>query len=289
MSTGILCTILFLSNFGANIFTKKSSNIVATGHKKYSLFLLANSVVACLFFWLSNGLRLHMNLRTFCYSAIFATVVFATLILSLYVYCFISVAGVTVVRNAGTLVLCSAVGTILFQENFVAMDFLRILLLIGAILLFAISSKDSHGTNNKKGIWALILLTLASSATVIVQKYYAADTHVTDENSFFFFTNAILMISSFPWLILENRNSKFMKEKQQRKTFPLAFIGNTICSNIGSWVTVLLLQTMAVSLYTPLSIAFGIVSGVAASFVFREKVDFWVLSAAALSIVAVII
>ena len=129
-----------------------------------------------------------------------------------------------------------------------------------------------------------MLLVLANGAAVIVQKYYALDTRVTDENSFFFFTNGMLLIVSLLWLIF----GKAAPVKSNPE-LPLSYVANTVCSNISSLMTVLLLQAMPVSLYTPLSIAFGIISGVGASLVFREKVDRWVLSAAALSVIAALI
>lgn len=289
MTTVILLGVFFLSYFGSNIFSKKSSILVAGSPGGYGLFLLANSVIACLFFWLSNGFLLQINLRTLYYSVIFAAVVFATLILGLYVYRFVSVAGVTIFRNAGSLILGAGMGSLLFQETLKFVDYIRILLLIGAIVLFAIGFRDHFRKGSIKGFGALILLTLANSAAVIVQKYYAIDPQVVDENSFFFFTNVILILCALLWLVLGKKKITFAKEKQKKIAFPMAYVCNTICSNIGSQTTVLLLQTMALSLYTPLSIALGIISGVGTSLVFREKVDLWVLSAAALSVVAAII
>lgn len=298
MMPTILLSIFLLSNFGSSIFVKQCSNqIGADNPKGYGWFLFANSIVSCLFFWLSNGLQLRLNWQTVLYSILFAVVVLGTLILSLYVYRFVSVAGVTIVRNAGSLVLGAIAGSLLFQEQLNAADFIRILLLAGAVVMFAVSTgmqnKKYDQKRNKRSTVALILLILANGAAVIIQKYYALDTQVTDDNSFFFLTNGFLLIVSLVWLAFgktgKAENAENTGKVKTKVLLSLPYVANTVCSNIGSLTTVLLLQTMDISLYMPLSIAFGIVSGVGASLVFREKVDRWVLSAAVLSIVAALV
>ena len=51
----------------------------------------------------------------------------------------------------------------------------------------------------------------------------------------------------------------------------LVFVGNTVCNNVGSLVGILLIAIIDVSVYSPLVSALGIISGVAASLIFRQR------------------
>lgn len=295
MKTAILLCFLLLSNLGGNVFTKLSSNIAANSKKGYALFLTINSVAACLFFWITGGFSLRLNAVTFGYAAAFAAVVFVSLVLNLYVYRYIQIASVTVIRSASSLVLGTVIGCALFQEVLTGRDMIRIALMFFAVILVSVSACGTHGKvaykQNWKGFAALTFLVASGGASMIVQKYFAVDSRVTDENSFFFFTNVILLFAVVPWLVAECRHGSTDRSNWRMllKPFPFAYIANTVCSNIGSLITVWLLETMAVSLFTPLSTAFGIIAGVMASLLFRERIGIHLFFAAGLSVLAVII
>lgn len=298
MSTAILLAFCFLSNLGSNVFLKISSNTTAkSGKAGYALFLAINCLVACLFFLIISGFSVRLNIPTLCYSVAFAAVVLASLILGLYVYRFVKIATVTVVGNAGSLIVGALIGCCLFHEKLLSRDIFRIILMLAAVLLLSFGHRSSGPKSDKiihggiTGVILLVLRVIEGAVAVIIQKKFALDPLVTDNNSFFFFTNVVLLLVVLVWIAgicLRNR-AGILQIRKSLRPFPFAYIANTLCSNIGSLITILLLKIMAVSLYTPITTALGILSGVAGSAVFREKMDKWTLLAALLSVVAVII
>lgn len=295
MYTMFLLVVYFLFNTGGGVCNKLCSQATAkSGSCGQAVFMLVNSATACLFFWISNGFSLQVNFVTFLYSAVFAVVVLGALLVGLYIFRYYSIAVVTVISGAGSLVLCAIIGKLLFSEDLMPNDGVRIVLMLAAVFLVFLSFGPECCKIKKGGFAGLVLIVLrigTGGAAVAVQKYFAVDTRVTDENSFFFFTNAILLIGVIPWLIFSVRESVSLLTgiHQALGAFKLTFVGNTLCSNIQSWITVVLLQIMAVSLYVPVTTAMGILAGVLCSILFREKVNSWIWTAAIVSVVAVII
>ena len=69
----------------------------------------------------------------------------------------------------------------------------------------------------------------------------------------------------------------------------IAIAGNTVCGNISSIVSVLIMAQLDVSIYSPISSALGIIVGVIGSLMFKEKLGVYAYIAAAVSCIAVII
>lgn len=295
MGSVFLLAIYFLLNIGSGVCNKLCSQATAqSGSCGHAVFMLINSVTACLFFWISNGFSLRLNVVTFWYSTVFAVVVLGTLLVGLYIFRYYSIAVVTVISSAGSLISGALIGKFLFDECLMPNDIVRIVLMLVAVILVFLSVGSGSDKIKKGGSMGLVLIVLRigfGSAAMAVQKYFAIDVRVTDENSFFFLTNTILLIGAIPWLILSVRKngSQFDGICQALGTFKLVFVGNTLCSNIQSWITVVLLQIMAVSLYVPVTTALGIIAGVLCSIIFREKVNSWMWVATLTSVLAVIL
>ena len=66
-------------------------------------------------------------------------------------------------------------------------------------------------------------------------------------------------------------------------------VGNTLCSNIGSLLSVAILAKMAVSMYSPITSALGVLNNVAVSLSFKEKQGKYTWIAVAIALVAVLI
>ena len=69
----------------------------------------------------------------------------------------------------------------------------------------------------------------------------------------------------------------------------ISLAGNTVCSNISSLVGIWIVAQMDISVYTPIGSALGIVVGVVASLIFREKLGIFSYLAAAVACAALII
>lgn len=295
MKTAVLLAVYFLFTGGSNICLKLSSRATEEGGScGKAVFFLVNSLSACLFFWIGSGFELRLNPVTLGYCVVFAAVVLTTLLVSLHIYRFYKVAEVTVLSSAGSLILGAVIGCLLFGEVLTAADGVRIMLMLAAVVFVFLGFEGEKEAAKPVGLPGVALLLAkigVGGAAVAVQKYFATDPRVTDENSFFFFTNAVMLLAVIPWLILSIRRSgsKLRGIRQVLGAFRFAYVGNTLCSNVLSWLTVALLQATAVSVYVPVTTALGILAGVFCSFLFREKVNGWMWAAAFGSVAAVIL
>ena len=301
----MLLVVYMLSSVGSISFSKATSKVVSGASRaKYSLFLIVNGLVACFFFWIFGGFKLSVNLPTLIYSAIYALIVALILILTMVAYRMVSVSGVNIIKSGCGLLGTSAIGFILFSEELSANSLIRIAVMTAAIVFTFIDAKRKESGEERKasekkdaGVTlklaiVLVLIVIVCCANTVTLKYYTLDIRVADENSFFFFTNLLLSLGCGVVLLFDAivKKGKLHDAKEIFKPRALLpIVGNTLCSNIGSLVGILLLAEMQVSVYTPVTSALGIISGVIGSLIFKEKLGVFSYLAAAAAIIAVII
>ena len=138
----------------------------------------------------------------------------------------------------------------------------------------------------------MLITLLSNAASTIITKFYALDIRVVDENSFFFFTNVFLIILAAIALAVDgiiNREhfKAAMTMLKPKKLITLS--GNTVCSNVVSLIGVPLLALIDISVYTPIMSALGIISGVVASLLFREKLGVFSYIAALIACITVVL
>ena len=276
-------SLLFLSAIGSKVFSKLSSNIVVgSSIASYSMYLIFNGAVACIFFFISANFKLSLNLATAVYSLIFALVVVMSLS-CVYTYKFTDITTVTILTSTFGLVGTSVLGIILFDEEITLNKVIRILMMLVAVIL-TFCDKNKRPVDNKdtakpkRNVLLLlavtVVVTIATCAATIVTKYYALDTRVADENSFFFFTNVFLIVIASAFFAVDSIVSKDRFKAAVKMLHPrksIALVGNTICSNVNSLVGILLIAIIDVSVYSPLSSAIVIIAGVIASIIWRER------------------
>lgn len=301
----MLLVIYMLSSVGSTSFSKATSKVVSGASRaKYSLFLIVNGLTACFFFWIFGGFKLDVNLPTLIYSAIYALIVALILILTMIAYRMVSVSGVNIIKSGCGLLGTSAIGFILFSEELSLNSLIRIAVMTVAIVFTFIDAKRNEGgeesrVSEKKDAGVtlklaivLALIAIVCCANTVTLKYYTLEERVADENSLFFFTNLIISIGCgavllFDAIVKKGKSNDTGDIFKLRALLPI--VGNTLCSNVGSLVGILLLAQMQVSVYTPVISALGIVAGVIGSLIFRERLGVFSYLAAAAAIIAVII
>lgn len=301
MDVPLLLLLSALVSLGARAFSKLCSNMIV-GHSvaRYTLYCAVTGVVACIFFFVSDGFRVDLNLPTFIFSLIFALLVAASLVVSLWLLKLATISGVNILGGAFGLVLSSAMGFFIFLEEFSAIKLIRIaLMLISAFFVFIDERRnndtDKKGDDLRAALRLLLAVTLSSVIgcfVTLTTKLFVASDAVASENSFFFWTNALLLLGSLLIFALECAKKKGTFDDvaslvRPRNLFPL--VGNTLCSNVGSLIAIWLVAKMELSVYTPVSSAIGVVVAFVASLIFREKLGFFSYIAAAVACVAVII
>ena len=301
-----LVTLFIISSvvaLGGRIFSKLCSNNVAGQSKaKYTLFLIVNGLVACLFFWISSGFHLALNLTTLLYSIAYALIVTVALVSNLMVYKFATISGVSILSSTFGLTGSLMLGFLLFDENIGMKHVLRVLImLVATFLVFLDNKKREAPPNLSKGgqknstlkkLAVLSAMILSGLANTILTKSFANSKNVTDDNSFFFFTNAFIVLGALVIFFMECRKHREQFREAIALLKPKRLIslsGNTICSNVGSLVGLQIIAQMEVSVYSPISSAIGIFLALVGSWVFRERLGILSYLAAAIACVAVIL
>lgn len=288
-----------LATLGGKVFSKLCSNTVTeNGGESYTLFMLINGLVACLFFAISGGFSISLNLTTILYSVAFALLVALSLGVTLVIYRYADVASVGVITGSMSLIGTTLVGVLFFSEEMDLRRAIRIAVLLVAVVFVFLENrkpKEEEKSQHKGGIilFLLLLLMIATTClTTVITKLFAISDSVTDENSFFFFTNVILSAFSLLILLLQSlkkKTSPITLLSDLRPLDLLFMVANTVASNVGSLVGVLLLRTMDIAVYTPLTSALAIIAGALASIFFREKLGKWSYLALAIATLAVLI
>lgn len=302
MSTFLLLSILFITSFGGKAFSKLCSDAVV-GHSKdrYAVFMAVNGAVASVFFFISGGFRVEVNLPTLAYAAVYALIVVLSLISNMVALKYMNIVTLTVVTGTLGLIATSATGAWLFDEIIDTEKILRVAIMVAAVVLFALDGKmGKKGKKEKsvspafslKAVTVILVMLTVNCASTVITKYYAIDTRVCDANSCFFFTNVILVGGGLLLVAADLiKNSSGLKDIAPLFK-PLNFLslsGNTVCSNVGSLVGILIISKMDVSVYAPVSSAIGILAGFLGSLVFRQKMGWLSYIGALGAVVAVII
>lgn len=285
-----------LSKTSALIFSKLTSNRI--GKKSvsdFARFLLINGLGACVFFLFLSKFQIKYSAATLLFAFIYAVIVILSLLQNVIAYRYIEISNLNVIRNGGSMAMSSITGFLLFNEPCTLKTVLRIVLLFATIFLIFLGSKKSETTKTEKknglivGIIALVSVVLAAAGSILL-KYYAITPTVTDTSSLFFLTNVILIVVTLFYLLLAPARST-NNEQREKLTLSkmLIFLCNTFFSNVTSLLQALLIARTDISVFSPLSTAFGILSGVAASLIFRERLKLFDWLAVSIAIIAIAI
>ena len=175
---------------------------------------------------------------------------------------------------------------------------IRILFLFIAAVMAFVETRQKE-KSEKRGmrdtvILGLLLLLLigAGCGNSVVMKLYGTAEGVSDNNSFFFLTNVVISVFALIPLIVEIFKSREAKAEILPLFRPiplLAMTANTATSNIMPLLSISIYALMDMSVFNPMASAFGIIAGLVASLIFREKLGPLSYLAAAAAVVAVII
>ncbi len=296
----LLCTYVF-SKLTSNTLPDKSV-------RSYSLNLLITAVSACVFFAISSGFLLPVNLPTFLFAVGFSLVVILTNVSALLMYKLTSIAGVSMIVNALSVIASSVLGIFLFGENLFLVDYIRIAVITTAILLIFFDSSISEKAENeqppkteneqppkKNSLFLLIIVSfmslVASCSSTLVMKFYSESTNVYSNDAFFFYTNVIVIVfTAIIFLFTSLRAPKDSPSLNMLKPKPLiTIVLKTVFENIRALLIMVLMTMMNLAFYSALNSALGIITSVIASLLFKEKLRPLTIIAVALSFVTVFI
>lgn len=301
MDIAILFLITAIAGIGSKAFTKLCSHIVAQNSAaKFSLVLAVNGIVACLFFFCSGGFHIAVNGPTLLFSLVFALIVGVAMLSNVIVYRYANISGVNVLSSTLNVFSTAVIGWTLFSEAFGIKGLLRITVVLIAAAIELVNQIKKGGQKNdgqeKKALLPLILsvlmISMAGSASTVTVKLFSMSESMSDKNSFFFLTNALLTVGAMLVFLL----SVIGKKEKLRGALSLlslkkliSIAGSTVCSNVSSLISVLLLSKMAVSVYSPINFIIGILGGLVGSLLFKEKLGALSYVAAAVACVAMFV
>jgi len=302
MSIPLLFLLFAVGGLGSKSFSKLCSNILNQNSvAKYSLVLVINSLVACLFFGIVGGFKIAVNSNTLLYSIIYAAIVAVSIISNFVVYRYASISNANIVSSSCSMVCTAVIGWMLFREKLDILNVIRIAIMLVAIAFVFFDQKNNETVTKltmerKKGnIFSLALIiaiiTACGCANTVVLKTFAMSQKVTNENSFFFLTNVFLLIVTLVVFVVACLRKKGEFKDSVHLLYPkqlVAIGGNNVCSNITSLVSVLIVAQLDVSIYSPISSALGIIVGLVGSLIFKERLGVFAYMAAAVACIAVV-
>lgn len=294
----LLLALNFTIGVVSNICKKYYSIAVAHGGSAAKpALLLINSIVALFFFAAFAGFRLEINAVTAVYALLYALDAGAALLASVVMMRLADVATVTVISTAFGLFVGSGVGGFIFGETLGKSEILKIAIMLVASLLVFLGTKNGNksedsGKGSVLGLLAAVLTaSILSGISTVILKYFSLEPNAKSENVMFFYTNVFLGIGSAVWFLINLKKTGDIKKSFfvfNLKGY-IAIVGNTMVCNIGSILSIWLLAAMPIVGYTPVSSALGIVAGVIASVILKEKLNKYSVAAAAISVFAVIL
>ena len=296
----LLFLILVLVGIGSKVFSKLCSNMLnQNSAAKYSLVLVVNSIVACLFFGCSVGFRIFANGATLLYAVVYAAIAAVSIISGVIVYRYASISNVNIVSSSCGMICTAMIGWMFFSEIVHLSNVFRLFVMLVAIVFVFLDQKKketvSEGrkkSNNFSLALIIAVITACGCANTVVLKAFATSEKVTDENSFFFFTNVFLLIGSLIVYTVACLKKQGEFKDSVKLLYPkkmIAIAGNTVCSNISSLVSILIVAQLDISIYSPISSALGIIVGMIGSLMFRERLGVFAYAAAIAAGIAVIL
>ena len=295
MQAIFLMTVLFLLSGFSTVIAKKFQQCTSETLTDFAWYNVVNSVIACIYFGISSGFSLHLNMTTFIFSLCYAACACCALVIGVCILSRVHISTSAILKSSGTIIVSSVFGILYFDEKLTLNLTLAMIMMLAAAILPLNFSSESKNTQKKGRIITAIVCILAflnGGIVNIVTKLYAENPNVCDTLSFFFFTNVILLAGGvlvLSFLMIKNK----VHIKRIVRTFSvkqlLLVASNTAISNISSVLTVMVLAIFDVSLYTVIMSSLGIILSAVMSLCFKEqlKVKDWI--SVALSVGAIII
>lgn len=297
----LLCVIFALSCVGTSSFGKINSDVLSGASRaKYSLYLIIVGAFACFFFWLFSGLSIKVNLPTLIFAFFFALVCASATVLRMIALGLASVSGVNIIMSGSNIICSLLIGALLFSEEITFLKIVRALLMIASISFTFLETKKGERTESGvrdgrkriKLFFVMMFIIVTCCAETVVMKLFTLDRRVSDDNSFFFLTNLLLAMGCAAIVVFDliRKKESFDNIRDLFKPKRLSCVlGSTLSANLGSIASIGMVALLDVSVYTPMTAALGIISGLVVSIIFKEKLGLASYLAAAIAVVAVII
>ena len=265
--------LLFLMTFINSSSTALMKKFQVSARSETENYLQANicaGIVSCVLLFLMNGCKIsEISQVALVYAIIFGFLSTISIFLTAYVYSKTSLTLALIVGSAGSIVLPVVFG-ICFngEDSSIRVLVSAVLILVAAILPFIKKGTFKGGI---KFLWVLILFFLFSGATGIVSKLYAQSNSGVDTATYLILVNVFVILfsglCSLGFLIKKKKDFVWINLKDVTNTAL-----RTILSVAGMYISVTILVTMPISVYSVLASALSLMlNALSSRFLFKEK------------------
>ncbi|MBQ3224215.1 MAG: hypothetical protein IJB42_00755 [Oscillospiraceae bacterium] len=275
--------------------TKLFQKTTPSGVFHMLVYNLINAAFACVFFWVSAGFKINMNIATVIYAVVYALIICVNLSAQIFAFSRAPVSVVTLMTMAGGVLLPSVFGIMRFGEMLtLKLAVSSVLIIIAAVLPF-VGKKGEKKAFSASAVAMCALMFVLSGLSVILLKLYALDARVCNSESMFFLTNAAIVVICIAVLAVMGIKSeeKGFSGKILRAYTPLQalnIVSKTALANIASVLQVIILAEMAASTFSVLNSALTLLgAGIVSALFFREKQSVPSVVALVLAILAIAI
>ena len=271
--------------------TKLFQKTTPSGVFHMLVYNLINAAFACVFFWVSAGFKINMNIATAIYAVVYALIICVNLSAQIFAFSRAPVSVVTLMTMAGGVLLPSVFGIMRFGEMLtLKLAVSSVLIIIAAVLPF-VGKNGEKKAFSASAVAMCALMFVLSGLSVILLKLYALDARVCNSESMFFLTNAAIVVICIAVLAVMGIKSeeKGFSGKILRAYTPLQalnIVSKTALANIASVLQVIILAEMAASTFSVLNSALTLLgAGIVSALFFREKQSVPSVAALVLAIV----
>ena len=265
--------------------TKLFQKTTPSGVFHMLVYNLINAAFACVFFWVSAGFKINMNIATVIYAVVYALIICVNLSAQIFAFSRAPVSVVTLMTMAGGVLLPAVFGIMRFGEA---------LIIIAAVLPF-VGKKGEKKAFSASAVAMCALMFVLSGLSVILLKLYALDARVCNSESMFFLTNTAIVVICIVILValgIKDREKGFLGRVLSAYTplQTLNIVSKTALANIASVLQVIILAEMAASTFSVLNSALTLLgAGIVSALIFREKQSVPSVVALVLAILAIAI
>ena len=291
----LLLIVSALLMTGNTALTKLFQKTSPPGIFHMLVYNLINAAFACVFFWVSAGFKINMNIATVVYAVVYALIICVNLSAQIFAFSRAPVSVVTLMTMAGGVLLPSVFGIMKFGEAMtVRLTLSSVIIIIAAVLPFA-GKRGEKKAFSAGAVAVCALMFVLSGLSVILLKLYALDARVCDSESMFFLTNAaivVICIAVLGAVGIKCREKGFSGRVLRAYTLLqiLNIISKTALANIASVLQVIILAEMAASTFSVLNSALTLLgAGIVSALIFREKQSVSSVAALVLAAVAIVI
>lgn len=270
MTAYLLLFLMTFINTSSTALTKKFQLQARTDAENYLQANICAGIVSCVLLFLMNGCKIsEISQVALVYAIIFGFLSTISIFLTAYVYSKTSLTLALIVGSAGSIVLPVVFGICFNGEDpSIRIIVSAVLILTAAILPFI--KKDTF-TGGMKFLWILILFFVFNGTTGIVSKLYAQSNSGVDTATYLILVNVFVIIFSliFAVIFLIRKKGDFVWINSKDATNSGL---RTILSVAGMYISLIILATMPISLYSVLVSAVSLMLNALSSIIlFKEK------------------